>query len=202
MQLKNVILDLGGVLINVDFNKTKEAFEKLGVKDYANFFSQHHASPLFQDLETGKISEIQFYDGLRSLSGLTVSNEEIETAWNAMLGNFELPNLQWLAALKNNYRVFLFSNTNAIHYKRFAELCQSQTGNSIESYFETAYFSHTLGLRKPAPDSFRFILEKEKLIPSETLFVDDTIGNIDGAQSVGLRTYHLKKIEDLNTINL
>ena len=167
-------------------------FEKLGIRNYDHFFSQHHASPLFEDLEVGKISPEQFYEGFRSLIGTSVSNEQIKEAWNAMLGNYWLEKLDWLDTIKNKYKLFLFSNTNKIHYDFFVpEYARLTGGKNLNEHFVKAYYSHELGLRKPYPESYKAILKEQELLAAETVFIDDTIGNIEGAKAVGLQTIHL-----------
>lgn len=190
--VKNIIFDFGNIFISIHFSKTKEAFEKLGIRNYDQFFSQHHASPLFEDLEVGRISPEQFYEGFRSLIGTPISNEQIKEAWNAMLGDYWLEKLDWLDTIKSKYRLFLFSNTNKIHYDFFVpEYARLTGGKNLNDHFVKAYYSHELGLRKPYPESYEAILKEQGLLAAETVFVDDTIGNIEGAKAVGLQTIHL-----------
>ncbi|PZP51859.1 MAG: HAD family phosphatase [Pseudopedobacter saltans] len=189
--IKNVIFDLGNVFIDIDFNKTKESFEKYGISDYAAKFSQHHASPFFQQFETGKITPNEFLDSFRQEFSTDITNEQIKDAWNAMLGNFSKEKMDWLKSVSKSYRTFLFSNTNKIHQDFFELLCIKEIGQSLPSFFEHAYYSHDLGLRKPSVESFKKILEEQQLKKEETLFVDDTIGNIEGAKKAGLATFFL-----------
>ncbi len=188
-KIKNIIFDLGGVFINIDFAKTEKAFADLGLSNFQQFFSQHTASPLFEDLETGKITPSVFYQLFRQQTHTNLSDEQIEKAWNALLGTFPPERLQWLNEIKLRYNIYLYSNTNLIHYNAFQLIYQQCTGlNSFDDNFIKAHYSHELGLRKPYPQSFTNLLEMEDLLPEETLFIDDTIGNIEGAKQAGLQT--------------
>jgi putative hydrolase of the HAD superfamily len=199
--VKNIIFDLGGVFIEINYPKTEAAFIAAGVTHFAELYSQQHAGPLFEALETGRISPQQFYEQFRTVSGVALPNETIESCWNAMLGNFYPAALEWLENISKKYNIYLYSNTNAIHYKAFSKLFTQQIGKPyFDDYFITAYYSHTLGLRKPYAASYTAILEKEKLQAAETLFIDDTAVNITGAKEAGLQTIHLllpQKVEDL-----
>ena len=194
--VKNIIFDLGGVLINLDYQLTRKAFENLGIANFNDLYTQHHANPLFEQLEVGAIEPENFYNKLRETTGLTLTNGQIETAWNAMLLDFPAERLAWLDQIKNKYNIYLFSNTNAIHYKAFTAI-YAQTAPLIglntdfNHFFKTAYYSHTLGQRKPELAAFEAVIQDANLDPAQTLFIDDTISNIEGAQKAGLRTIFL-----------
>lgn len=191
--IKNIIFDLGGVFMNLDYKKMEQVFIDLGIVNFSELFTQHHSSPLFADLETGKIPDREFYDGLRKLSGVNLSNEQIRNAWNAVLLDFPVERLDWLNKTRKKYNVYLFSNTNQIHYDAFIKTFTKQTGIAdFNQYFIKAYYSHELGLRKPDEESYQKIIEEQKLNPAETLFIDDTLINIESAAETGLQTLHLK----------
>ncbi|QES89758.1 HAD family hydrolase [Rhizosphaericola mali] len=203
-KIKNVIFDLGGVFIDLDFNKTKNAFESLGVNNYAEMFNQHHADDLFLQLETGKISEVEFYAAFRKLVNVELNNEQIKNAWNAMLLHFNPKKIEWLQTLREDYKLFLFSNTNIIHQKFFEQrFIDDLNGAHLQDYFEKVYYSQEIGMRKPNKDGFEFILNEQQLDRSETLFIDDTIGNVETAKSLGLQTFHLtpdRKLQDVEVL--
>jgi HAD superfamily hydrolase (TIGR01549 family) len=191
--IKNIIFDLGGVLLTLDYKKTEAAFTKLGVTQFDQLYNQHKGTSLFNDLETGKISRHSFFDAITDATGISMTQEEITNAWNAMLGRFPEEWLTWLEGVSKCYNIYLYSNTNEIHYDAFIEIFQQQVGNKhFNDFFIKAYYSHTLGARKPDPESFLKIIQEQRLEPSETLFIDDTIGNIEGAKAAGLQTIHLK----------
>jgi glucose-1-phosphatase len=191
-QIKNIIFDLGGIFLEIHYQKTKDAFTNLGIEDFDALFTQHHANHLFEDLETGKISEPEFYERFRQDGKVNFTDAEIKAAWNAMLGNFPLERLEWLKGIKDKYNIFLFSNTNQIHYDAFMAIYEANTGKAdFNDHFIKAYYSQYLGLRKPYADSFLAILEEQNLLAEETLFIDDTIKNIEAADALGIKTIHL-----------
>ena len=190
--IKNIIFDLGGVLLDIDFTKTRNAFVQSGVVNFDDYFHQSHSNPLFTDLETGLITPEKFYENFRAETGLNISDESIKNNWNALLGSFRPASLELLASLKENYKLFLFSNTNLIHFEAFILAFEKQIGTqSFHDYFERAYYSHEMNYRKPDVKSFQFIINENNLQPAETLFVDDTLINIKGAEAAGLQTLWL-----------
>ncbi|HQR91738.1 MAG: hypothetical protein B7Y15_02800 [Bacteroidetes bacterium 24-39-8] len=190
--VKNIIFDLGGVLFNIDFAKTESAFKALGVTGFHEMFTQHHANDLFIQLETGALTELEFYEAFRSASGVQLTNEQIKTAWNALLIDFRLPTLAWLEDIREKYQIFLFSNTNQIHHDAFHATFQEQTGrDDFDSYFVKAYYSQHMGMRKPDLAPFHQILDEQGLLAAETLFIDDTIKNVIAAREAGILAHHL-----------
>lgn len=195
MAIKNIILDLGGVIINIDYTKTLEAFRQLGVNDIEAVFTQNKQNKLFDDCETGKIGSSQFRADFKSQLGVNISDETFDSAWNAMLLDLPMQRLNFIRSLsEQGYRVFLFSNTNEIHLSEVFRICQDQNNiKNFDPYFEKQYYSHTFGLRKPNPEAFLTILNENKLNPNETLFIDDTERHVLGARSAGIHAVHLTK---------
>ena len=201
--MKNIIFDLGGVLLNIDYKASETAFAQLGLNNYADYFKQDYSSELFELLETGAIDTTTFYDSFRDIFNTDASNYAIKEAWNAMLGNFIPANLDIVANAARKYRVYLFSNTNQIHYDGFREIYQQEFGNKdFDKRFIKAYYSHICGWRKPHPQAYKNLLDAEGLIAEETLFIDDTQKNIIGANEAGLKTFHLTHPSLLATLNL
>jgi glucose-1-phosphatase len=193
-QIRNIIFDLGGIFLNIDFTKTQKAFIDLGVKNFNELYAQHHSSYLFELLETGKISPEQFHAAFVKESGVHLSYQQITTAWNALLLDFPIERLYWLKKISKRYKIFLFSNTNKIHYDAFTESFREQTGFDDFNKFFT----------KAVCENLMLILNEQNLKAEETLFVDDTLINIEGAKKVGLQTLHLappKTVMDLSFCN-
>lgn len=198
---ENIIFDLGGVLLNIDYSKTETAFNELGFGQFKKMYNQYSANPLFEELETGRVSNDNFYDELIKMSDGTINREEISQAWNAMLLDFRKQSLAFLKELGKTRRLFLLSNTNAIHHEAFIKIYASEIGDTpFDSYFIRSYYSHLLGLRKPNKDIFEYILTDSNLKPGQTLFIDDSYNNIDTARNLGFMTHLLlpgENIEDL-----
>ncbi len=200
--IKNIIFDLGGVLLDLDYNKTFVAFEQLGVEKFEKMFTQFHVNELFEKQETGKISEAEFYERIKELIPHPVSNEQITRAWDAMMLDFRTGSLAVLEELSKDHKLFLLSNTNSIHLKRFCEIFTRDTGKPLlDQYFSKCWYSHIIGLRKPTKEVYEFVLQDEGLVAAETFFIDDTIINIEAAQKLGIKTHLMlpqERIEDIH----
>lgn len=190
---KNIIFDLGGVILNIDFKQTALAFAELGMGNFNEYYTLQSVSPLFEKLEIGAITPDDFYTEFRSLAKLpSLSNEQIMQAWNALLLDFPPERIKWLKQIKERYKIYLLSNTNQIHYDSFIKSYREQIGDEdFNKLFITAYYSHNLGLRKPSKEIFEAVLKSEKLLAEETVFIDDSMANIEAAKAVGLQTIHL-----------
>ncbi|MFP4289798.1 MAG: HAD family hydrolase [Bacteroidales bacterium] len=193
MEIKSIIFDLGGILLNISYQATIDAFKKLGVKNFGEFFTQANQSHLFDRLDTGKISPAEFRNELRRLSGIeNMKDDEIDQAWNAMILDIPPQRISMLEKVKQHYRTFLYSNTNAIHYPVYTRQIREIFGyDSLGAFFEQQYYSHILGKRKPDVESFEHILKENALNPSETLFFDDSVQHVDGARKAGMNAYWL-----------
>ena len=198
---KNIIFDLGGVLLDIDYQKTIDAFKNLGIENFEEMFSQFKADELFEKLETGHITEVDFYAAIKKRTGMRLTNEEINHAWNALILNFRKESLELLEKLSTGYKLYLLSNTNSIHLKYFKKLFTKETGKPLlDAYFIKAWYSNEVGLRKPNEDIFEFVLQKEGLKAEETLFIDDTMTNIETAQKLGFKTHYLLPTEKIELL--
>ncbi|MCH2226128.1 MAG: hypothetical protein MK066_15270, partial [Crocinitomicaceae bacterium] len=148
-KITTILFDLGGVVLNLDYDKTIQAFNNLGGKTFSERYSQAKQSDVFDLYETGKISDDIFRNHLRDIVGKDTSDSELDNAWNAMLLDLPEERLGLLKGLKQNYRILLFSNTNAIHLRKFHQIIGDQHGNPqlLEEIFHQTYYSHILGLR-------------------------------------------------------
>lgn len=197
MTIKAIIFDLGGVILDLRFSRMVEQFESLGIQDFAQYFNLKNQDSLFQKQELGLNSDAQFFADFRQLTQSELTDQQIESTWNLILGDFDKARMDLLTELSADYSLYLFSNTNSLHARCFEKRCLEQIGRSLDSYFEKAYYSHELHLRKPTVESFEEILQQSKLQAAQTLFVDDNADNIAGAKTAGLQTYHLQAPESL-----
>lgn len=191
--IKNIIFDLGGVIINLDNQLTEDAFVSMGARPFREYFGLGHAASFFSDYEVGRISDRQFIDAVKELTGLSAGDPAIIAAWNALLLDFPVERIQLLKELRKHYRIFLFSNTNALHFTALQKIYHDTFGEEqLDANFERTYYSHLLGMRKPGKDSFEYILRENQLEGAETLFVDDVLINVEGAEAAGLKGLHLR----------
>ncbi len=200
--IKNIIFDLGNVLLNIDYNKTKEAFQNLGYTDFEKMYSLSKANNFFDKLETGHISEPAFYEYMINASEGKTGKDEVRDAWNAMLLDFREESMRFLKQLSQHKTIFLLSNTNTIHQQAFEQSLKIQTGaTSLDSFFTKAYYSCDVGMRKPNDDIFRFVLQDAGIVPAETLFIDDLYGNIETANKLGIKTHLLVPGERIEVLD-
>ncbi len=199
--IKNIIFDLGGVILNIDYNLTVEEFKKLNLENYDKLFTQMQQSNLFNLLETGKVTPQEFRAEIKKISNIKITDKQIDNAWNAMLLDFPAKRIELLNNLKNKYRIFLLSNTNVIHLEEYNKTLQNNFGlENMSQIFEKEYYSHEVGMRKPNTDIFEFVLSENNLSASETLFIDDSPQHIDTANKLGIIAYHLTNGETINDI--
>lgn len=188
-----IIFDLGGVILNIDHEAPVRAFAKLGIPDFDQYYSKISQSSLFVDLEVGAISPEVFRDRLRESLPVELSDELIDEAWNSILLDFPEERIRLLERLRNEYRVFLLSNTNIMHFHTFSLRLKEQYGYSqLSELMEKTYYSHEVGMRKPDLRIFEHVINDAGLKSERTLFIDDSEQHTMAANQVGLGTYHLK----------
>lgn len=197
--IKAIIFDLGGVILNIDYDLTIKEFEKLGVLNSTSYYSKSEQKKLFNDLEIGKISEKEFISAVK-LKTNNANENQIKHAWNKMLLNLPLERLLFIKSIMYNYQTFLLSNTNSIHISCFKNNLTETEWKIFESAFNKIYFSYKIGMRKPSVKIFEYVLKENHLQAKNVLFIDDSIQHINAAQKIGIVTHHLKDSEDLTTI--
>lgn len=194
----NLIFDLGGVLLNIDYLKTQKAFEHLGLIDFNRIYNQFDQNHWFEEFERGQIDAKVMIHHLESTSGIKLTMSTFKKAWNAMLLDLPIERIKLLESLKPNRRIFLLSNTNHVHIEWFMNALESQgLRQRFVRVFDRLYFSHEIGLRKPDPDVFYFVLNDQKIKPEDTFFIDDSPQHIKGAQELGIQTHWLEKKSSL-----
>lgn len=188
INIKAIIFDLGGVLLNLDMQKTIDAMLKLG----ANPKDVDFNALLFTDFETGKVSSPLFISTIKAKLPHQVSNKQIIEAWNAMLLNIPSKKIDMLMELKQHYKIYLFSNTNAIHITHFNQYFKIAYPN-LDWYklFDNIFYSYEIGMRKPDVAAFEWVLKHAHLNASQCLFIDDNLANINGAKLAGVHTHYL-----------
>ena len=195
--IKNLIIDFGGVIINLTRNRCIEAFENLGVSNIREFLvNNYQHKDLFMQIELGTISPAAFRDEIRQMTQQALTDEQIDAAWIAMLDDVPDYKLELLLALRKRYNTMLLSNTNAIHWEWSKKNCFSYKGYQAADFFNRIYLSYELHMLKPCADIFEYVIQDAGILPEETLFIDDAIPNCKTAESLGLRTYTPTPKED------
>ena len=195
-KIKNIIFDLGGVILDIDEEIVYQELGKLGIN-----VSELAHSKAFMDImskfDTGIITAPTFRRKMKALLGLEkMTDQRFDGIWNAMLLDIPRERIEAIEQVKQHYRIFLMSNTNEIHYDLYVRDLQLRFGyNEFDALFHKSYFSFAEHLEKPDPRFFELILDHEGLVPEETLFIDDTAANIKVAKSLGIRCYHISRDE-------
>lgn len=200
-QIKTIIFDLGGVIINLDIPKTIAEFNRFSPIPFESVYTQLQQYPVFDDFDKGLISEEAFFNELHKVINHTGAPELIIAAWNAMLLDFPKHRLDLLISLKSRYRLFLLSNTNETHIRAFeADLLKHHGHPNLESFFEKVYYSCRMGMRKPDTEIFEKVLSDNNLLASETIFIDDSPQHVEGALKAGINAHLLAKGRDVNEL--
>lgn len=193
--IESIIFDFGDVFINIDEQTCLNELKKLGLKEWNDDLTQ-----LNIQYETGKIDELEFFSGFQKY----IPNHdiiEIRTAWNSLLQDFPYERLEFLQMLTSKYKLYLLSNADRTHIEKFEHKFGMSFARDFYSCFEKVYFSFEFGFRKPDIKAFQFILNNHNLTPKKTLFIDDKLENIEGAQKLGINTWHLNpKKEDVTQL--
>ncbi len=202
--IRNIVFDLGGVLIDLDTTGCSEAFSNLGFNMPDDLVKRFHGEDIFNLYETGSISTNDFLHKLADESAMEVTHEQLSSAWNSMLGPLRISSLDFLKTLKQQYHLYLLSNTNELHEVSVKRKLLDAGLPPIDSMFIKPYFSHKIHLRKPGREIFEYVVSNAGILPEETLFIDDTALNLPNAAEVGIRTYLLtagSRIENLDYQN-
>lgn len=192
--IKNIIFDLGGVIINLDINSTIWAMNRISHVPFERIYTQASQSNLFNLLDTGKISPEDFFKELKKELNYRGDDKALVDAWNAMLLDVPEHRLDVLVNAKQNYNTFLLSNTCEPHIEVFErELYLEHGVKNFEDYFDKVYYSCRIGMRKPNAEIFERVLQENNLDPKETVFIDDSIQHVQGAGACGINAYLLPK---------
>lgn len=189
--IKNIVFDLGGVIINLNQDLTFNAFNKLFPNNFQEILEDIKSTQLLDKFETSEISRSEFYSFFKNYNK-ELNENEIDNAWNSMLLDIPDERIQLIKKLSEQYSIYLLSNTNEIHYQ-FIERYINTTFSlsSFNQLFNKVYLSHEINLRKSNPQIFEYVLNDASIIAQETLFIDDSIEHINSAKSLGIKTQHL-----------
>lgn len=199
--INSVIFDLGGVIINLDTEKTVSAFSRQSNMSFRSVYEGKADQGLFDNFEKGKIETSEFYNEIRKRSQFTGSDEDLVKAWNAMLLDVPEERLDALVEMKHNYNTYLLSNTNEIHIRAIElELHDEHGIKHFEDYFDKIYYSCRLGMRKPDREIFELVLNENNLKPEETVFIDDSAQHVKAAGELGINAFLLQKNMSVNDL--
>jgi putative hydrolase of the HAD superfamily len=195
--IKNIIFDLGQVLLNIDPNLSAKAFAKLGIREGVDFWGSRSSNEMLIRFEKGAIPADEFRQIALEKLVPGIKPQEVDEAWNALLLDFPARKVEKLNSLRKTFLIFLLSNTNQIHNECYMGRFENENGYGLGELFDRLWFSHQIGLVKPDPEIFRYVLNDGGLNPEETLFIDDTLVHVEAARSVGINGWHLLPETDI-----
>ncbi len=192
-RIKNLIFDLGGVVIDIDFALTHQAFSKLYGQEGVSLTGTWKEERFWQRYECGEWTANEFRKLVCEKTGLSCNDIDFDTAWNALLLELPVERVELLKRLRPKYRMFVLSNTNTIHIPAVEKILKQSSGvSSLHDLFDKVYYSYEIGHVKPYPESYLHVLAQNNLVPEETVFLDDNLDNIIAAQNLGIQTIHVQ----------
>jgi putative hydrolase of the HAD superfamily len=200
-KVKALLFDLGGVIVDLDYKKTANAFENIGLQNAEKAYSQFNQTDLFNLFETGHISSEEFLAEIQNEITNQVNLSEITKAWNSMIIGFQHSKLEKIKKLSEQVPCYLLSNTNEIHLNYIEHLLQEMGFKHFLNIFESCYFSHQIGKRKPHKETFEWVLNQMNYDAQDVLFIEDSPQHIEGAKSAKLNTFYFKKDSSLSDID-
>lgn len=200
-KIKNVIIDLGGVMIDLDKERCVRAFEALGIRGVDSMLGLYRQEEPFLSVETGRISAGEFYDRLRGLAGREVSDSEFEAAFDAFLVALPVERLAALRRMREaGLRLYMISNTNAVMYDGWIKRAFTQEGMRVGDYFDGIVTSFAEGVCKPDAALFETVLRRHGLEASESVLLDDSEANCEAARALGMQAVRIIGDETILTM--
>ena len=197
MMYKNIVFDLGNVLVKLDEHETIKRFEQLGLKETGHISDNPEMLKLFQEMGIGLLSNREFFDSFRRIANTEATDEQITGAANAMLRYIPDEKKQKLLDLRRaGCRVYLLSNTNDIHWQYCADVLFPMQNYEVDDYFDGTFLSQELHLEKPDDRIFQIVIKEAGILPNETLFVDDLEENCLAAMRNGFNAFQNKGFDD------
>ncbi|WP_373515478.1 HAD family hydrolase [Persicitalea sp.] len=192
--IKNIVFDLGNVIIDIDVPRAAQSFAELSGQRAEDVLELFGTSGLFGQFETGKLDAPGFRTYVRELlQNPDWEDAVVDTAWNSLLLDIPPERIAMIQKLGENYRLFLLSNTSSIHIEAVNQILEEDTGMArLDDLFEKLFLSYEMGLMKPDPAIYEQVLQEAGIEAGETLFLDDNVDNIAAARALGIQTFHVQ----------
>ena len=198
--IKNIVFDLGGVLVDLDFKSAINGLQKAGFANVKEQLQTFDREGIFQKFELGEITADEFRAAIRKNAIVTLTDTEIDNLWNLMLLEIPREKLELILDLRGKYMVYLLSNTNSIHWDYVCKHAFNYRGFRVNDYFEETFLSYEMHLAKPDKAIFEKMMHEANLLPEETLFIDDSEANCKAAEAIGIHAHHYHIGDDLSKI--
>jgi len=198
--LKNILFDLGGVILDLNVNATLEGFLDMGFPKELLEYPQNIYTDVFYLYETGQITTEVFRNTIREITKQNFSNEEFDAAWCGMLVGVPFRRIEILKDLAEKYSLYMLSNTSPMHIEYFEKMFGQTAGFALEDVFTKLYYSYEIGKHKPDAGAFIHVLEDAGIEASETLFLDDNIQNVKAAEELGFQVIHINETRTMESL--
>ncbi len=198
--LKNILFDMGGVIVDLNISATLEAFYNMGFPAELLNYPVNYNTDIFYKYETGKITTGEFRDAMRKATGVDFEDKTFDDAWKSMLVDIPTHRIELIKKLADKYDLYILSNTSELHTPVFENLFLQNAGISMRKLFKQRFYSNEIGHYKPDDSSYRYVLEHANIQAGETLFLDDNIQNIKAAQAVGFNAIHISEYKSLGDL--
>ena len=198
--IKNIVFDLGGVLVDLDFKSAINGLQKAGFANVKEQLQAFDREGIFQKFELGEMTAEEFRSAIRENSTVTLTDEEVDALWNLMLLEIPREKLELILDLRGKYMVYLLSNTNSIHWDYVCKNAFNYRGFRVNDYFEETFLSYEMHLAKPDKAIYEKVLQDANLLAEETLFIDDSEANCKAAEEVGIHAHHYHIGDDLSKV--
>lgn len=200
MNFRNILFDLGGVILDINIQATLKRFYELGFPPELLQYPESMQTDVFFNYQTGKLDTLEFRNEIRKASGVNMSDEVFDEAWNAMLVGIPRERTRLIKTLSKRYRLYMLSNTSEMHARVFERMYLEAAGESMHEVFDKIYYSHEIGLHKPDREAWEYVIKDAGIKPEETLFLDDTIYNIKASQELGFQAIHIHERTSLMSL--
>lgn len=186
-RIKNLLFDLGGVIVDIDRMRAVRSLERLGMKDAGRYLGDYGQNGPFADLEAGLIEPDEFHRQVRAIIGgePEATDGQIDRAFNAFLVGVPAERLAALRELRGRYGIYLLSNTNAVMWEERIPSFFRSEGREMADYFDGMVTSFEAKCMKPSAAIFRYAERTLGIKPDETLFLDDSAANVEAARELG-----------------
>jgi glucose-1-phosphatase len=190
-EIKNIIFDLGGVLLNINPLLSLLELEKISGLNQEELKVRFTNERIFEKFDTGSLDPTQFRSELCRIMNRKVSDSVIDRVWNKLLLDFPLHRVELLQQLRKNYCVFLLSNTNIIHFWHYTSEFYTNYGIQMTDLFDRLFLSYEIGIHKPDAGIYTHVLQSANIDPAESIFIDDSLVNIEAADRLGIKGIHI-----------
>lgn len=196
--IKSIIFDIGGVLVDLNFDRCIDSFNAIGFKDAKDMVSCYHPAAFFGEMERGEITTDQFLNEIRKASGQELSNDAIRSAYGSLLSGIPIDKLRLIKSLRDRgYKIYALSNISELLMVPISKYFEADS-LTMDDYFDKMYLSYQMGVMKPNPKIYEMLIADSGITPSQTLFIDDGEKNIAAAREFGLQVYLAEAGEDFS----